>query len=175
MEIRSFIVGITIGGVSGAALSADVPKYLPKEHARVAKAWLNEHAGLRIATDADCGCDDDLKRERTQSSGAWKAKPSYHPYYVAGDFNQDGTADFAIGVLDSGAPGSFRVVVFNGPFGNGVSPQPAFVSEPRGLGQGMFFGPPRLRPFMLVVGAFESHGASLVPTAKGYELRESQQ
>jgi hypothetical protein len=104
--------------------------------------------------------------------GVWKARPNYHPYYVVGDFNGDGVPDIAVGVVDQTAPGMFRVAIFNGPFAKHSTSEAAFLSPPRRLGQGMFFGTPRPKPHMLVVGAFESEDAVLKPTPKGYVLTE---
>jgi hypothetical protein len=176
MDGWGIIVGVVMGGVSSAVAAAPVvPKYLSVEHTRVVSAWLKEEPGVRVAEDADCRCDEDLKRERTETVGSWNAKSNYHPYYVSGDFNHDGIADFAVGIIDEGVSGKFRLVIFDGPFNKGAAPQPAFVSQPLSLGEAMFYGPPRPTPYFLVVGAFESEGMVLQPTATGYDLKDTAQ
>jgi hypothetical protein len=60
-------------------------------------------------------------------------------------------------------------VVFNGPLRPGVAPS----FEERGLdiqGQGLFFGPPRPKPYRLLIGGFESEAAILVPRGRSYVL-----
>jgi hypothetical protein len=167
------LVVLGSGSIAAPANDASPPSYFASGHRSVVAEWLTRHNTFRVASDSDCACDEDLKRERTVSTGAWKAKPNYHPFYVTGDFNQDGAADFAVGIIDANVPGMFRVVVFNGPFAKASRHDPAFVSKPRRLGQAMFFGEPRPKPHMLVVGAFESHGAVLRPTPKGYVLSDA--
>jgi hypothetical protein len=145
-----------------------ISSFVNQQHAEVLKRWFAQNPGYRLATDQDCHCDSDLVEIRTVSSGAWKADPTYHPYYTTGDFNWDGKEDFAVGVVAAKIPDKFRVVIFHGSFGPKHSARAAFVSELLLLGQGMFYGPPRPMPYMLVVGAFESEGALLKPTPKGY-------
>ena len=161
---------LAIGSASISALGAEgvVPDYFGSKHAKVVAAWLGHHPRYRVASDIDCGCAEDIERERTVSAGVWKANPKYHPYYAAGDFNSDGVPDIAVGVIDASAPGMFRVAIFNGPFSKTPRPKAAFLSAPLRLGQGMFFGAPRPKPHMLVVGVFESEGMVLRPTPKGY-------
>ena len=165
-------VQLTLGSSVVIGANVGVPDYMPKKYAHVISLWLTNHPTYRLATDADCGCEEDLKRERTVSMGPRKARPNYHPYYVVGDFDRDGVADIAVGVINQTSPGMFRVAIFNGPFSKHSTSEAAFLSEPRRLGQGMFFGAPRPKPYMLVVGAFESEGAVLKPTPKGYLLTE---
>ena len=141
---------------------------LKSAHAQVLAKWLQKHPGYRLATDADCKCQEDLVRMRTQSDGPWKAVPNYQPYYAEGDFNWDRTNDFAVGVVKGSTPSEFQVIVFNGPFGSKHPGRAAFVSDPLPLGQALFFGDPRPKPQMLLVGSFETEGAALKPTKKGY-------
>ena len=88
-----------------------------------------------------------------------------------GDFNGDGVVDFAAVVAEKrGGRHSFAIVVFNGPFGEKTA-QPAFFRS--GLdfeGQGLFYGPPRPRPYRLVLGPFEAGGLALVPRGSAYKL-----
>jgi hypothetical protein len=100
--------------------------------------------------------------------GPWKADPTYQPYYTKGDFNWDGKTDFAVGAVKGKNPDTFRVAIFHGPFGPMHPAKAAFISEPIRLGVGMAYGPPRPKPYMLLVSPFESHGAVLKPTPKGY-------
>jgi hypothetical protein len=175
MDRRSIIVGVVMGTISNAVPAAATPQYISAEQSSVVSAWLSEQTGVRLAEDADCRCDEDLKRERTESIGEWQAKPNYHPYYVTGDFNHDGIADFAVGIIDEGVPSKFRLAIFDGPFDKNAPTQPAYVSQPRLLGEALFFGPPRPFPYVLVVGAFESHGMVLQPTECGYDLKDAEQ
>jgi hypothetical protein len=78
-------------------------------------------------------------------------------------FNGDGTTDFAVMVIDRlKSTKNFELLVFNGPFPS-KSAQPAFVQADQ-EGNALFFGPPRPKPYRLVVGPFESdNSAVLVP------------
>jgi len=140
-------------------------------HQKAVGVWLNANPGFRIALESDCGdCTEQIQMMRRETVGVWKPVPDYTPYYVAGDFNNDGENDFAIAVIKSKQKGkSFRLLVFNGPFTNQVEYKPVFVSEFMNLrGQGLFFGPPRPKPYRLLLGAFESEGILLVPNGQGY-------
>jgi hypothetical protein len=66
----------------------------------------------------------------------------------------------------------FAFAVFNGPF---ESPEvsPAFFEARLDLKrQGLFFGPPRPKPYRLVRGAFESEGAMLEPNGATYNWQK---
>ena len=103
--------------------------------------------------------------------GSWKAVPDYDPYKVAGDFNDDGIEDIAVIVLDSKKThDSFSLVVFNGPFG-GQSEPALFATGLDMKHRGLFYGPPRPKPFRLVFGRFEAEGVALVPNGKTYRLK----
>ena len=106
----------------------------------------------------------------TGYGGRWKPVPDYHPYAVSGDFNGDGDIDFAVAVIRSNATHKFTILVFNGPF-KSVDAAPSFVDSDADLtGIGFFYGPPRPKPYRLVVGAFESEGYVLVPQGRTYRL-----
>ena len=139
---------------------------------RVLQGWLSQHTDYRVATDADCECADDIKRMRSGSGGGWKAAPDYHPYVATGDFNGDGVEDFAVAVVErSKQENNFALLVFNGPFESEIV-SPAFMKSNLELKyQGLFYGPPRPKPYRLLVGRFESDtGSLLLPHGRGYTL-----
>lgn len=145
-------------------------------HQQITQSWLVEHPGSRIATEVDCGdCAEQINAIRKGMGGAWKPAPGYQPYYLVGDLNGDRHKDFAIVVVTPGKSAKrFILLVFNGPFEPTKPHKPAFVSEPMDLaGQGLFFGPPRPKPYRLLVGGFESEGRLLLPKGKGYAWDQS--
>jgi hypothetical protein len=93
--------------------------------------------------------------------------PDYHPYYAAGDFNEDGYLDFAIAVKDRvSAANSMDLVVFNGT-PKGVVAQESFYSKNAlGAGNGIFFYGSQKRGFM--IGPFSSEGCGVWPKGKSY-------
>jgi hypothetical protein len=104
--------------------------------------------------------------------GVWKPVPDYHPYATTGDFNSDGIQDFAVALIDRSKRGKgFVLVVFNGPFKTKAA-SPAFMKSDLDLkGWGLFYGPPRPKPYRLLVGPFESDsGWLLIPRGRGYKL-----
>ena len=163
------------GLLLGLSPQNDLPRFIKPAHAAVLKQWLGTHQGLRVATDDDCAAP---RRARcTGIAELRKSKPSYQPYYLSGDFNNDRVDDFVVVLIDPtkliGDPAlpdyAATVAVFNGPFVGKVS-RPAFVeSDLYLLDSALFFGPPRPRPYRLLIGGFESEGWILKPTAGGYE------
>ncbi len=135
------------------------------------ESWLAQHTVYRIATDADCQCPEDIAEMRTQSDGVWKPVPDYHPYTAVGDFNGDGVEDFAVVVVGrSGKEDSYTLLVFNGPFKSGVA-SPAFMQSRLSRSYALFYGPPRPKPYRLLVGRFNSDsGVLLIPHGGGYNL-----
>ncbi|MFZ0413008.1 MAG: hypothetical protein WBS18_15225 [Candidatus Acidiferrales bacterium] len=130
------------------------------------------HTEYRIAMDEDCDCADDIKQMKAGSGGVWKSVPDYHPYAATGDFNGDGVEDFAVVVVDrSKQEKNFSLVVFNGPFKSGTA-SPAFLQPGLDLrSYGLFYGPPRPKPYRLLLGRFESDsGSLLIPHGRGYRL-----
>jgi hypothetical protein len=135
--------------------------------------WLARYPDFRLATDADCDCAEDIQQMKTGYGGTWTAVPDYHPFVATGDFNGDGVRDFAVVVIDrSKSVKNFVLLVFNGPFGSKAS-TPAFEESGLDLrGEGLFFGPPRPKPYRLVIGPFESdNSAILVPQGRTYKLQ----
>ena len=154
-----------------AAEVSRVPAYVTAEHRSVLERWLRADKTLRVATDEDCKCDEDIAAMRRGYGGAWKANPDFHPYYVIGDFNSDGQADFAVVVIRNATTPKREVAVFNGPFSPDRPAQPAYLSG-KYVGA-LFFGPPRPKPWRLIVGPFESEGSLLVPRGSTYVLKPS--
>lgn len=138
---------------------------------KLVQNWLSRHRQFRMATDADCDCAADIKQMRAGYGGAWKAIPGYHPYFATGDFNGDGIRDFAVAVVDrSKATNNFALLVFNGPIG-AKRAHPAFIKRDLDLRhQGLVYGPPRPKPYRLVVGRFEAEGRILEPHGRSYTL-----
>jgi len=130
-------------------------------------SWLSQHKDYRLATDADCDCDEALIVVRKGSGGA--PVPNYHPYTATGDFNGDNSEDSAFVVVQkSGRSDGFALLIFNGP---SMASSPSFIEEGLELrGNGLVFGPPRPKPYRLVMGPLESEGAILEPTGSGYEM-----
>ena len=139
---------------------------------KVLEGWLARHAEFRVATDEDCDCADDIKQMKAGAGGAWKPVPDYHPYIATGNFNGDGAEDFALVVVErSKQANNFALVVFNGPFKSETASR-AFMQSGLDLKyQGLFYGPPRPKPYRLLVGRFESDsGSLLIPHGHGYRL-----
>jgi len=162
----SVALGLTL------VLPAHASHILSTNQKGVVSAWLNMNPGFRQATDKDCACDEDLRTMRTTGyGGRWKPIPDYHPYVVSGDFNGDGQIDFAVAVIRTSVTRKFTILVFNGPI-NSPDDLPSFVDSNSDLtGIGFFYGPPRPKPYRLVVGAFESEGYVLLPRGLTYRLQ----
>ena len=167
---------IVIGVLSMAGSAADpanIPVYVRGEARTVVSNWLTKNPTLRLALDDDCECDERIKAIRTGAYGAGKPIPNYHPYYMMGDFNNDGTTDIAAIALERANPENSTFVIFNGPLSERKDALPVFMSTK--LKGALFFGPPRPEPFQLVIGAFNSEGAGLEPKAGTYEAVEDEQ
>jgi hypothetical protein len=136
--------------------------------------YLQSHPTLRRATTNDCGdCADDVARLRAGDPPEWPAVADYDPYLLQADFNGDGQLDVAVVLIDTmRAKNAFVLAIFNGPLRLNDG-RPNFLK--RGLdlrGGGLFYGPPRPRPYRLVVGKFESEGAIVEPVGRTYRWRD---
>jgi hypothetical protein len=144
---------------------------LSSEQRSTVAAWLGDHPGYRIAKDQDCACDEDIQAMRAGVGGE-KPIPDYHPYVASGDFNGDGAPDCAVIVINTRKPHDFTLLVFNGPVDT-PHPIAAFVYAHHDLTRtGLFYGPPRPKPYRLLIGPFESEGLVLQPRGKTYRLEE---
>jgi hypothetical protein len=145
---------------------------LTAQEQKVLKGWLAHHAEYRLATDEDCDCAGDIEQMKTGYGGLMKPVRDYHPYVATGDFNGDGVEDFAVVVLDpSKKEKNFALAVFNGPF-NSETASPAFMQSGLDLKYtGLSYGPPRPKPYRLLLGRFESDsGVLLIPHGRGYKV-----
>jgi hypothetical protein len=152
------------------SLPAQASHSLSSAEKLVLKQWFARHSAFRQATDADCDCLGDIQEMRAGSGGVWKPVPDYHPYVVAGDFNDDGAEDFAVVLIDrQKKEKKFALIVFNGPFSSRTR-SPAFMETGMDLGgMGLFYGPPRPKPYRLLLGRFESDsGSLLIPHGRTY-------
>jgi hypothetical protein len=136
----------------------------------VVSRWLVMHQDLRLAVDDGCKCTDELLETRTTTQGVWKADPGYHPYYVIGDFDGDGQEDIAIGVNRRSESKKFQVLIINGYRSGGTC---AYLSPKFDFDWGLFFGPPRSKPYRLLVGPFNTDVGTLFLRGRGchYVLR----
>ena len=153
---------LTVPAWSGHTLTA--------QEQTVLKGWLAQHPQYRLATDKDCDCAGDIEQMKTGYGGLTKPVRDYHPYVATGDFNGDGVEDFAVVLLDhTKKEKNFALVVFNGPF-KSETLSPAFVQSDMDLKySGLFYGPPRPKPYRLLLGPFESDsGALLIPHGRSY-------
>lgn len=145
---------------------------LTAEEQNVLARWLGQHKQYRPATDQDCDCAGDVEEMKSGYGGKVKPIADYHPYIATGDFNGDGVRDFAVVVIDlSKKEKNFALVVFNGPFDSETA-SPAFMKSGLDLKySGLSYGPPRPKPYRLLLGPFESDsGVLLMPRGRGYKL-----
>ena len=146
-----------------------IPDYLPAAHRVVVEQWLAAHRGYRLASDEDCKCEDEIVRLRAGTGSALGPQPDFHPYYTAGDFNGDGSEDFAVVFAYKGRLRGPVLAIFNGPFPVDGRDRPAYISRKYALP--LFYGPPRPRPYLLVAGHTESEGVVFLPYKKTYKAR----
>ncbi len=142
----------------------EIPEYVTVSDKLTLAAWLVSHPEYRVAADRDCNCEADIQSIR-KGGGAWKPNPSYHPYYVSGDFNGDKKTDFAVILINTKENGKRYLAIFNGPYKAGSNP--VYLSPEEGA---LFYGQPRPKPYRLIVGDFGTEGASLEPKGNGYAL-----
>lgn len=142
---------------------------VPAPHWKTVKSWLTRHSNNVPIEKAECDCDTDLKEIRLGETGR-SPNPTYNPHYASGDFNFDRVKDFAV-LLKNKTTSKLVVVVFsgeqNGRFSDFLLEIPILPS-----GVGLFYGPPRPRPYYLVVGAFGSEGFLVIPVGTEYRLFE---
>ena len=144
---------------------------LTETQEKALQSWLARHPNYRAAIDADCHeCSDEINETKAGTDG-WEPVPDYRPYIATGDFNGDGTVDFAVVLIDrSKRDRNFSVAVFNGPYQGRVQ-SPAFLKSGFSLRHGgLFFGPPRPKPYRLVIGNFNAGGVVLMPHRNTYRL-----
>lgn len=144
---------------------------------QVLRRWLARHSAYRQATDEDCDCAGDIEQMKTGSGGLTRPVRNYHPYIATGDFNGDGAEDFAVVLIDrSKEEKNFALIVFNGPF-KAETTSPAFLQAGMDLKYiGLFYGPPRPKPYRLLMGPFESDsGSLLIPNGRGYRWDEGEE
>jgi len=173
--MRAIAKLLVLSACLGLAAPAWAAHTLSLAEQRVLSSWLAKHPKYRLATDSDCNCADDIKQMKSGYGGNWKPVADYHPYVATGDFNSDGVEDFAVAVIDrTKQKDNFVLIVFNGPSLPTTELRPAFLKSGLDLsGQGLFYGPPRPKPYRLVIGSFESEGWVLVPNGHGYKLSGS--
>jgi len=142
---------------------------MPAPHWKTVKSWLADHQNYVPIEKAECECDADLGEIRRGETGR-APNLTYNPHYVSGDFNFDGVRDFAV-LLKNTATSKLVVVVFSRERTGGFRSFPLDI--PLSVaGVGLFYGPPRPRPYYLVVSTFGSEGFLVVPVGTEYRLFE---
>jgi hypothetical protein len=138
--------------------STDYYAHLQSEHREVLKKWLAKKTWLRPAIEKDASKDDLAAQRRNDKS--------FFPYYVVGDFNQDGKKDFAV-LLKSLNKDDAAIAVFNAPF---KSSKPAYFDrfEKGYRGIGTLYIEYEEDVKMLYMSAYETHGFYLKPKGKKY-------
>lgn len=147
-----------------ASFAGEIPSYISGSQRATVANWLAKNPSLRVATDTDCNCSREISHIRRGNGGVWKPNPSYHPFFTSGDFNGDGKSDFAVVLIDNVA--NMHLAVFNGP----IAPKSSPVFLDNKHSGALFYGPPRPKPYHLVIGEFGSEGAILKPKGKSYVL-----
>ena len=153
----------------------DYPAYLSEEEKKALSSWLDKHTELRLAIDSDCECEDMIEQMNEWTSHHGYKEITYHPYYVAGDFNGDGRRDFAVVLVHLGEKvGRYEIAIFNGTANPGKVNGPAYLLKGLDLEhQGLFYGPPRPQPWVLMFGPFETElDFGFVPKGDTYEYME---
>jgi hypothetical protein len=104
--IVAAIFALTVGASAQGKTST---AHLEKEHARALQIWLKANPKYRAAQASDCKNQFGLKSMRGDDA-------KFHPYYAVYDFDQDGTEDFAVVVIDAKRKPEFQstLLVFKG-------------------------------------------------------------
>lgn len=105
----AFCFALVLSTATAAQSDAEF-SLLAAKHAEIVEKWLKTNSQWRIATDKD------YDRANLKYARQEKGK-SFQPFYVAGDFNRDGSEDFAVIVRRKNRKNRFAAVVFNAPFG----------------------------------------------------------
>jgi hypothetical protein len=158
---------------------------LSAQHARFLQEWLVKHAELRPANLEDCEnrTVDSAGNERVESCRRliqelreWTKDSAANPFFAHRDFNGDSEEDFAVVLTERRVMAARAkraiVVVFNGPFRGGTAAEPAFSVTRRSVSETFLgYGPPRPKPWRLIIGLPESEGMALVWRNGRYALR----
>ncbi|HEY0321434.1 MAG TPA: hypothetical protein VGC66_10790 [Pyrinomonadaceae bacterium] len=141
-----------------------IPAYISAQHKAVLEKWLKQKPDLRVATAEDL--DADLLKTVTDMFPDRVASP----FYVVGDFNNDGQKDFAIGLVVKNKPKDLALAVFNGPLGK--TSAPAYYNENRfDRGDLLFVSfDDRNREVLQIGIGSDSRTVFLKPKGKGYYI-----
>lgn len=155
------VLALTIGTNAQESAKAS---HLRPQHEAVLQKWLAHSDNWRVATLEDCNCDAETSEVRKYQY------KDFHPYYAVGDFNNNGSQDFAVVLIHRYRKERHAALaVFNGPFTTLTRKAPAYFEEGLDLaGTNLFFSGLRPNPYRLLVGPFNSHGFILQPQGKAY-------
>ena len=107
MKTSSLLLMLSLGACASAQEAAPISS----PHSEKIQAWLTTHPGYRLATAADCYCDEDIESLRNGDGAAWEPQPDFHPYLGRGDFDGDGSQDVAVVAIPSDKRGKIYVLV----------------------------------------------------------------
>ncbi|MET0625723.1 MAG: hypothetical protein ABW250_22500 [Pyrinomonadaceae bacterium] len=133
------------------AQESAVYAHMPDDHRQVVQKWLAKRPFYRLATEADADAEG-LEVTR-QYHGTL-----YHPYYKTGDFNNDGSDDFVVVLIDTRKhEGKHVIAIFNGQPNGESEPLPTYLkAADLDLTRGGLFYTGYGKGFRLAAGIFES-------------------
>jgi hypothetical protein len=161
--VSSMVVCMILISASAPLWAGNAAALMTAHQMARTQQWLSLHKQYRLATDADCGCEEDANFIRKGDGNAWLPQPGYHPYFAVSDFNQNRKLDFSVVVTQSSDKKRPLVLVFldvdDRPF---LAPlvHSANVDSLRGMG--LFVS--STKPARLLFGAFNSEAVEIFPS-----------
>lgn len=153
--LLSFVTSFAAEGRSGGEVMADQDR-------RELNGWLEQHHDQRLASAADCDCQNEISELRRGLGTAWPAQSNYQPYYARGDFDGNGLRDFAVIIQSKDQPGHAQVLIFlreNASHASKILSRPVDRADLKGFG--LFVGKRDGKRTRLLAGTFGSEGYEL--------------